>query len=144
MNRAIRIKATHVSKATIDADSNSILQNFPMQTDMGANAALWNANVTIPRRAAVRTSLTGATRGQGYYGAAITFDVMTFGQVDYFRDTFLATSNESGLVTVKLYDQTDTAIYLQCTLVQPNFQNGQIAIGYTDVVWNLIYGINIT
>lgn len=145
MNRAVRIKAGHVTVANIDADSAALLQNFAVQTDMGANKAAWNCNITIPRRASVRTALSGKTSGQGYYGAALEFKVMTFGMVDYFRDTFLATSNESGLVTVKLYDQTNTAIYLQCTMVQPDFQaTTQNAIGYQDVVWNLIRGVVIT
>lgn len=145
MERTFRFKTTHVSKATLDADSNSILQNFPVQTDMNAIAALWNANITVPRRASVRTSLSGTTRGQGYWGFGVSFDVMTFGMVDYWLDTFCATTNESGLITAKVYDETNTARYYQATLIKPDFQSlTQIAIGYQNVQWNVIYGVEIT
>lgn len=145
MERTVRFKTGHVTAANIDADSNALLQNFPVQTDMNANAVLWNCNVTIPRRAAVRTALSGLVRAQGYWGFAVNFDIMTFGMVDYWLDTFCATTNEYGLITAKVYNETNAAKYYQATLLKPDFQSlTQVAIGYLDVKWAFIYGVEIS
>jgi hypothetical protein len=145
MNRAVRIATGTITKVAIDAGSSYLLQNFTLQSDMGANAALWNANVVVMQRAELRTALSGKTTGQGYLTGGILFDVMTFGMVSFFKTTFFSGGVLSAAATFKLYDNTDTAQYIQGILYQPDWQSvTQIAIGYTDVLWQIAYGVDIT
>lgn len=145
MNKAVRIKTGHVTVANIDADIAALIQNFAVQTDMGANKAAWNCNLIVGRHASVRIPLSAKARGQGYIGLSVFLKGMTFGMVDYFLDTFMATTNEYGLITIKSYNETNAAKYYQGVMQKPDFQNTkQNEIGYEDVLWPILKGVEIT
>lgn len=62
---------------------------------------------------------------------------------DYWLDTYLATSGESGLVTVATYNDANTQTFLQATMLRPTY-GGIIPGGYTDVTVEFEGGTIIT
>lgn len=146
-NRAIRIAPGTITKAALDASSSYLLQNFAVQSDMGAMGALWNANALAPEYQVVERALSRKVREDGYVLTAITFDIMTFGMIAFFKTTFFTAATRWADVTVKVFSEKDVATYLQGRMELPRFGSeliqNRVAIGYTDVTWN-ISGTDIT
>lgn len=99
----------------------------------------------IPQQGRVRL-LGGKLKQDGFYVAQWKFAYWTFGMVSTWRG-FYSDVNVSQAVTIKTYDNTDTAIYLQCYL-DPLFlpgESGEPAYGgWQNVVVNFVKGTIIT
>lgn len=128
---------TLASQALIDAEDT--IENFPVQSDMGNGRVQWGApfaeGTTVPEPAQIRKALNFRAVGAGHYQFQMTFSYWTFDMMDYFLDTFLTTSGSrvrSKACSVRTYDETNTAIYLNCTMNYP-VANPQMG-GWQDVV----------
>lgn len=148
MNIDHRLAAGHVDVTTLL--SGNRIRLFPRQTDMGT--AHWHVNALAtgtPRYQVIRTSMSGKVQGQGYFVGRIVWDILGFKMVDYLIDTFYGGDEwlQSAPVTYGAYDHREEAFYMQCEMVQPDWDalasGNRNARGYNQVVFPLIRGIKI-
>lgn len=105
--------------AILDFDADDIIENFALQTDQNGGIVPWFApNLFESTFAAPRTvyvTLDGKERYDGYREWTWTFSGWTKGMLDYWRDTFAHNST----VTVREYDDINTATYLTALILNP-------------------------
>lgn len=142
------IFAGHISVATLD--TKTLVKNLPDQADQ--NFYQWYIDVwqsAIPQPAELVRVESGAILPNGYYGWTWVFPVMTFAMYNYFKVQFLgSTTARYGNVTVKDFDEDNTAVYLQAVMLKPDEQGlkklRDVTGGYEDVTWTFIKGEVIT
>lgn len=123
------------------------ITSFSLQSDQVGGFPPWTApRVTLPSRHTQRAfTLSGKQVGLGYRSLEWSFDFWTFGMMDYWLDTFLASGGTriySNLVTILSYDETNTAEYLTCTLHFPEFE--QVHYGWKNINFKFTMGAVIT
>jgi hypothetical protein len=73
-----------------------------------------------PRRARVTIAADGTAREDGFYSGIFgPFDYWTFGQMSYFTSTYLSGGVLSALVSMMVWDENDSALYLNATIYRP-------------------------
>lgn len=98
---------------------------WTVQTDQktaaGDTVIPWVAPVQPlpPARQRYIEPLDQTQQSEGFLVWEWVFSYWTFNMYSYFLTTYLATSNEYGLVSALAYDPTDTAIYLNATVRKP-------------------------
>ena len=112
---------THTSA---NITSGYAVTSLATQSDMTSGVE-WYApmrdGTSIPRRARIVTAADGTQVADGFYVFEWRFSYFTFGMLSHWFTSFLPSSAESALVSVMAYDDTDTAIYLNCTLLRSHF-----------------------
>jgi hypothetical protein len=145
-----KISAGHVSVATMG--SVSTIMSLPLQTDMKGHR-LWippnekKGGTPFPKVAHKSQSLAGTSANEGYYTWVWVFDYFTHDMYGYWLTQFLPSSVPSASVTVLMYDKTNTAIYLQATIHEPDLDKNQLTRfdgGYRDVTFEFSNGVVIT
>lgn len=132
-----------------DVTSTYAITAFPAQTDM-TGGVLWYApdarGTTIPRRARRSLLADGTARRDGFYEWQWKFTYWTHDMLGYFLTTYLSSGVQSALATVMAYDETDTAMYLTCTVYRPELPgDGEAVIGgWKDVIIRFRGGAVIT
>lgn len=122
---------------------------FPIQTDM-THGELWYApdaqGTTIPKRARRSLMADGSARRDGFYEWQWRFRYWTHDMLAYFLTNYLSSGAQSALVTVMTYDETDTAVYLTCTVYRPELPGDGEAVpgGWKDVIIHFRGGEIIT
>lgn len=120
---APRLRAGTVVVASIT--STYAITNWTVQNDQKQGAVTiveWLApyQALPPEYDRIALALDGTARPDGFmHGIFGPFSYWTFGMMDYFLDTYLSTTAYSALVSMMVYDITDTAIYLNSTIYRP-------------------------
>lgn len=150
MNIDVYLAPGHIDVSTLTTGTTYLLRAFTHTSDMGAGN-LWYCNTIPPHHQTRRVAMSGKVQGQGYYISSLDFDVFTFGMRDHFKDTYFSGSETtfSANVTVGLYTASNEVFYLQGVMVMPDWgqlaRGGQqIAIGYQNVSWRLLNGVQIS
>lgn len=98
---------------------------------------------TWPKPARVVQYMDQSQDADGYYLFQWGFSYMTFGMYSFWRASFLPSGVWSAAVTVMTYDDTDTAVYLQCSINRPTTLTNEVG-GYRDVIFTFSQGVIIT
>lgn len=98
---------------------------------------------TFPRPARIITRRNISRAPDGDYFWKWVFSRWTWGMWDYWMDTYLATSAESADITVATYNDANTQVFLQATVLRPTY-GGIIPGGYVDVTIEFEGGTIIT
>lgn len=123
---------------------------LPVQADMDTLPLVeWlppTAQSTPPTRARIETAADGTRLADGFYQFEWRFSYFTFNMLSHWLTTFLPSGVESAAVSVMTYDNTNTAVYLNCTLERPALPgDAQPAPGgWADIVFRFTGGTIIT
>jgi len=128
------------------------VEQIPFTADMDLQP-FWTIDATkshviLPARLTINED--GTSDYDGPLLALWTFGLMTFGMVSYWLSTYMSGVSFTGgsvssSVTIMAYDETDTAIFIQCTMTAPDFTKLKTGVGcYLDVPWTFTNGVKIT
>lgn len=139
-----RIKSGLVSKATIQADGTSVLSSFSRASDQPVNIDWAIAEYPRIQEFAIRRPLLNAgLSAQGYASFTLVVSAMTPGMMDYWNDTFLATTAQYGNVTVQVPDKryiasAQTRVY-QAVMYRPDESEYTWIKGFIPLALNVPY-----
>lgn len=129
-------------------DTTTKITAFATQTDQGAVPWLApDVYQSDPARASkVVVALDMTAAASGFQAFEWVFSYLTNDMLGYWHTTFLASTAQSGIVTVKTYDDTDTAVHLTCTLLRPQAGVHMTSAwaGWQNVRIRLVKGVVIT
>lgn len=144
-----RIKTGTVSVATLNADSNALITNFAAQTDQGivpwiAPAA--RLTPSAPIYGQYSQTLDMAVHGDGFWTVTWVFSYFTNDMLGFWHTSFLGSGVLFKAVTIKTFDDTDTAFYLTCDLIRPVSGRDMAPqqAGWQDVTMRFVKGVQIT
>lgn len=135
-------------RAVGDMTDTYKIESIVAQTDQGA--VPWLApdiyQSTPPRQSKVVQTLDMSQTASGFYTFEWVFSYWTNDMLGYWHTTFLPSSVESANVTVKAYDDTDTAIHLTAVLLKPRAGDHmtQAWAGWRNVRMRFAKGVVIT
>ena len=142
-----RIRAgTHT---VVNITSTYEVTALPVQGDMDTYPIEWlppDDSSTPPVRARIETAADGTRLSDGFYEFQWRFSYMTFGMLTHWLNTFLPSGAESAAVSVMTYDNTNTAVYLNCTLIRPTLPGDAAPApgGWRDITFRFTGGTIIT
>ena len=118
-----RIQTGHVAKATIQANAAAVISAFTATSDQPRNVK-WLCDIAPAISDGLRErALSGVVSNLGTSSFTLIVSAMTSGMFDYWSDTFFATTNASGLVTVQVpdnrYTSTDRTVVYQGRMIKP-------------------------
>lgn len=120
---SIRLKTGTVTEANITADSNAIIENFPIQTDMTA-AHEWSVgDPDYFKRPWVEGFVPGTGNFQGTYSGVLVFMWMTQDMFDYLYTTINGGAY-TGAVTVYVPIRSGTWDALNMTMILNQYSAG--------------------
>lgn len=124
--------AANVTSPTYD------VSEFPEQLDQDREVQQWVFDTlrSVPPHRRVVVLGDNSASEDGFYEFEMVFSYLSNLMLKYLLDTFLPSGARSGLVTVMTYTDTDTAIFVQCTLLRPNLPGDGEAVfgGWQNVI----------